>query len=764
MYQREHEPAVRSTSGTASRIIVSVVAVACIIPLRPTTVIASQEGASAPSDAKTQPSPARPALHARRVQRAPVIDGVLDDDVWREPSLETGEWRSYNPLYGDTLPQQTKVWIAYDADYLYFAFQCLDPQPSGIKTSITRRDNIWSDDWVGLSLDALGTGQLSYHLMVNPNGVQLDMLNSVAGNEDQSPDYVWDSAGRRNDAGYAAEIRLPLQSIRFRGGRDVRMGILFWRRVSRLGVSVSWPALESGKWVFERHAPLLFDELQPRLPREVIPSATFARNQGREAPERWGTADDDGDVGISAKYGITPTITLDATVNPDFSQVESDAFQVEVNQRFPVFFSEKRPFFMEGAGLFTLAGQGNDNSLQAAVHTRRIVDPLLGAKVTGTAGRVTFGTLTALDQGPGRNLPPGDPDTGKDRLYNILRGQYSLGPSNYVGSIVVDSEFAGGFNRVVGADLSWRVGSTQRVSGFVLGSTSRAPHADQSRSGVGAQGGYEYNTRRLTVVGYGEHYDKDFEMQTAFINRVGITSGWGYAEYNFFPDKNRYPWLRRISPFSFTQGGRDRNAGGNELLQVSGIRLSFTRQGFLRFDRFDGYETWAHQRFDRGNWRGQGQVQLYRWLSVDGQLFAGNAVFYDPDAPFQGHVRDARLGVNVQPSGRLSQALSYRRVAFDRASNNERVYDLDIINSRTTYQFSRQFFIRAIVQFDSSRYRVLTDFLSSYELRPGTVVYAGYGSLIERRSFVNGEWTVGEGDYRTSQRGLFFKASYLHRF
>src|SRR5688572_19790991 len=171
-------------------------------------------------------------------------------------------------------------------------------------------------------------------------------------------------------------------------------------------------------------------------------------------------------MGISAKYGITSTITLEATANPDFSQVESDAFQVEVNQRFPVFFSEKRPFFMEGSGIFTLSGQGNDNSLQRAVHTRRITDPAFGAKVTGSVGRLAFATLTALDQSAGRDLPAGDPDSGKDRLFNIARGQYSLGPSNYVGGLVIDTEFAGGFNRVAGADLSWRVTPTQRMSGF----------------------------------------------------------------------------------------------------------------------------------------------------------------------------------------------------------------------------------------------------------------------------------------------------------
>jgi hypothetical protein len=252
-------------------------------------------------------------------------------------------------------------------------------------------------------------------------------------------------------------------------------------------------------------------------------------------------------------------------------------------------------------------------------------------------------------------------------------------------------------------------------------------------------------------------------MDTAFINRVGITGGWGFAEYNMYPIRTK-PWLLKMSPFSFTQGGHDENAGGNELLQVTGMRFSFSRQGFLRVDRFDGFETWAGERFDRARWRMMGSVQLFRWLSADTQSSFGDAVFYDAEDPFQGKSNDFRVGVTLQPSGRLSQALSYRYVAFDRASNGERVYDLDLIYSRTTYQFTRQFFVRGIVQYDSSRYRWLTDFLASYELRPGTVAYAGYGSLIERRGFMDGEWAPGAGSYETSQRGLFFKASYLYRF
>src|SRR6188768_3583076 len=162
--------------------------------------------------------PALAALTPVRATTAPVIDGTLDDAVWQGPELPTGAWGSYNPLHGEAIPQQTHVWMAYDDRFLYVAFRCDDPEAAKIKSSITRRDNIWSDDWVGLSLDALGTGQVAYHMMVNPSGIQLDMINTIAGSEDTSPDWIWESAGRVNERGYAVEVRLPLQTIRFKGG------------------------------------------------------------------------------------------------------------------------------------------------------------------------------------------------------------------------------------------------------------------------------------------------------------------------------------------------------------------------------------------------------------------------------------------------------------------------------------------------------------------------------------------------------------------
>ncbi len=286
---------------------------------------------------------------------------------------------------------------------------------------------------------------------------------------------------------------------------------------------------------------------------------------------------------------------------------------------------------------------------------------------------------------------------------------------------------------------------------------------------MAAQANYGVSTRRFDVYSQAEHYDRDFQMDTAFYNRTGFTIGWVFAGVSFYPDKQKMPWFHRVVPFTFTQGGRDRVQEGDEFLTVNGIRLHFSRNGFFRVDRSAGREPFAGQRFTIGRTRMFGSVQAFRWLMVGGNFSQGAATFYDAEDPFQGQSIDYGGNVVLQPTARLTEDLSVNYVDFDRDDTGADVYALTIVNSRTTYQFTRQLFIRGTLQYDSSRRRVLTDLLGSYELRPGTVLFAGYGSLIERRGFADGAWTTGEDPvraprYLTTRRGLFLKASYLHRF
>jgi hypothetical protein len=684
-------------------------------------------------------------LHALRAAAPPKLDGVLDEPIWTTTPQPLDRWVSYNPLRGEPAQQQTHVWIAYDDAAIYFAFRCLDPEPEKIRTTITRRDNAWNDDWVAVSLDSSRAGQVAYHMFVNPSGIQMDGLNSGSNGEDMAPDWVWQSAGRVDDRGYAVEMRVPLESLRFRSGSAVRMGVMFFRRNSRLGISWSWPEMVPGTWVFETHVPVVFGELrQPRL-FEVIPSVTFSANRTRAVEDlAWQETNTDGDLGASVKYGLTSTVTLDATVNPDFSQVESDAFEVEVNQRFPVFFSEKRPFFMEGLGLFNLAGAGGDSTMRTAVHTRRIIDPSVGVKLTGTAGRQTFALLSSADA-----AVPG----GRKKAYTIGRAIHNFGQGQYVGALATDTELGAEHNRVAGGDFLLRHGQSFTWNGSILYADTRLPTGEAER-GIGTQASYTYSTRRVTMLGQVEHYDRGFHMDTAFINRVGVTRGWQYQEVQFYPDEKRHGWIKRVAPFLWVMRAEDRVQGGPEHFVLPGLRFNFTRQGSLRIDFGRGAETFAGRRFTTGRAHVDGGAQITRWLNFNLSFQRGPGVFYDAVDPFSGTSAAFGVRADLQPNTKLSHRIGYTFVEFER-DTGEQVFDLHIVNLRNTYQFNPQFLLRAIVQFDSAERRVLGDFLASYELAPGTVVHAGYGTLLgdpERRR------------YLTTAHAVFFKASYLARF
>jgi hypothetical protein len=717
------------------------------------------------ASARAQQSP----FTVMRAAQPPTIDGVLDDVTWQQTEpMPTGEWKSYNPSRGDLMPDiyRTDVRIAYDDRNIYFAFHCRDNEPDKIRTNVAKRDAAFSDDWLALSLDSAGTGQAAYHLFTNPSGSQMDALNTSASGEQFDADMVWYSAAKTTSDGYIVEVQIPLQTLRFKGGDAVRMGLVFFRKVSRIGVSYAWPEMLPGQWVFDQPAHLMFSNLQPRRLVEVLPSVTYNISQTRENETRWNSADDKYNFGASGKFGITSGITLDGTINPDFSQVESDAFQVEVNQRFPVFFSEKRPFFMEGMGLFNIAGAGGgDGNMRTAVHTRKIVDPIFGSKLTGTLGKTTFGVLNALDDKPSEldsfdsdGLPLAVPN----RAFTVGRATYALRRSDYVGGIFTHTHLDGRHNMVAGGDISIRPSAAQSVSATFL-SSQTSGDVPVDLSGVSAQATYGYNTRKVNFIVQGEHYDRDFEMDTAFYNRTGFTAAWTYGEYSFYPKSGTNFWLQRVFPFFFGKAGRDRVQGGDEDFIHTGIRFNTTRQGFISIGYMNGHETWRGQRFRLAHTvNAFGNLQPFRWLGVFARYSGGYAIYYD-DNPFQGRQPSAGLSLDFQPNQHLTQSVDINTVRFNRVSTGERIYSVNILNSKTTYQFDKHFLVRFLAQYDSSAKRVLTDLLGSYEFVPGTVFHVGYGSLYEKDHEFPGA-PLTSRDYLMVNRGLFLKASYLRRF
>jgi hypothetical protein len=701
-----------------------------------------------------------------RATQPPRIDGVLDDEVWAKVApLPANDWVSYNPVRGDKMADiyRTEARVAYDDRNIYFAFHCFDNEPDKIRTTVARRDSSFSDDWIAMSLDSAGTGQSAYHLFSNPSGSQMDAINTSASGEQFDADVVWYSVGKATSDGYVVEISVPLQTLRFKGGDQVRMGLVFFRKVSRIGVSYAWPEMLPGQWVFDHPAHIVFNNLKPRRLVELLPSVTYGVNQSRAlVASKWSGADTNTNIGGSGKLGITSGITLDGTINPDFSQVESDQYQIAVNQRYPLFFSEKRPFFMEGMGLFNVA---HGDTMRTAVHTRRIVDPLFGDKLTGTVGKTTFGVLNALDDHPGDIGDRGAVFGDRNKMFTIGRATYALRRSDYIGGIFTQTQHAGRSNLAAGVDFSIRPSSPQSLSASFL-TTQTSGEGVEHQRGNEAHVDYNYETRRFRTGLQVEHYDRDFQMDTAFYQRTGFTTAVTYNEVNWYPG----PKLQRIHPFVFGKYGKDRIQDGTEYFVNTGLRFNFTRQGNVNLETSYGEEAWHGQQFKAYNkifvFAG---MQVVRWLNLYGGVGSGPSIYYDEVDPFQGESTGTFFGVTFQPNQHLSESVEGNTQVFNRADTGARVYDVNVINSRTTYQFDKHFLIRALVQYDSDAKRALTDFLASYEFVPGTVFHAGYGSLYEHGARngipndANAPVRLDEG-YRATNRGLFFKASYLKRF
>jgi L-ascorbate metabolism protein UlaG (beta-lactamase superfamily) len=701
----------------------------------------------------------RKQLHVSRVSTEPLIDGRLDDAEWGREADVDEIFTSYTPTFGEPLPFRTRIWLAHDSSNLYFAFHCLDSEPERIKSSIARRDNIWDDDWIGLSLDTIGSKKFGYGLCVNAKGIQGDVYESSSAGMDVASDYVWYSAGRIVDDGYVAEMKIPLDGFSHRSGKNVEMNIIFVRQTTRLGTMSSWPEVPPGPNLFAGMATVIFDEIDNRQSITTIPSVTYGNIWDRTSPWSWTGEGSATEMGISAAYRLTSSITTEATINPDFSQVESDEFQVLVNQRYPVFYSEKRPFFMEAGKMFDLSASGSNRSLISAAHTRKIVDPAWGAKIDGDIKDFSFGVLAAADSWPGREDHPA--------LFVIGRSKLGFGSENYVGSIFSSRDFSGGYNRAFGGDLFYRFGGGHHfLKAFFLHSISKDENTQEESNGSAFTLSYLFNSEFSDLNVHYEYLDHDFRMDSAFIQRLGISKFTGSMSFRIYPDQQRFSWIKRISPMISGYYLHDLSSDENDYLLKGGLRFDFPKQGVIVW-RFGVYrEYWRKIPFEGKFVDFTGMVQLTKWMFLGSAVTVGDGIYYDPSSPDLGEKMEFQFQILLQPIQKLSLSFQYITQKMDRKQDGQRLYDVNILISRTTYQVNKYLFLRAMIQYDSYLKTVLTDSLISFTLIPGTVIHLGYGGLYEKLRVQDGQW-FREGPlsrYYQTRRSLFFKISYLFQF
>jgi hypothetical protein len=721
------------------------------LALGPILVLALLAGAA--------PAAAAEAVFFRPLRTAspPAIDGRLDDAVWREaPSVALA--KTFIPDFGRDASERTVALMAYDAENLYFAFKCYDREPDKIKAAVADRDTIRSDDFICINLDSFNDAQSLYAFYVNPLGIQTDS-RYASGNEDFSVDFVWSSAGRIDPDGYSVELAVPFKSIRYAGKKRVEMSIFFERRISRRSEHSSYPALDPARGYFflTQMMPLELEDIERYTLLEILPAYTY--QDGAEHLDG-ALVGDEASHGahLTGKLGITSQLILDGTWNPDFSQIEADAGQVDVNLRYDLYFPEKRPFFLEGSEMFQLAGASDSDPLEAVVHTRTIVDPLVGFKLSGKVGkRDTLASIFALDGSPSSDplYVPGD-----DRYagFAVLRYKRAVGSDGYLGAFYTGREYAGGANQVAGADGQIRLSKSSQLSFHGFGSWTRSDADSATTSGLAAGADYLYDTRNLNVSLSFYDISSDFQTDAGYLMRQGVAGLQASFSPRFYP-KSRF--FRKIVPNLSGSIVKDLPSGLFETNDALGF--TFLLPGNTTAQLLGRYSTevFLGQRFDTGGGLVQVLSQVTKELYLRGLYFRGGSIRYVVD-PYQGLGNRLMGGVTYKPSEKFDLTASLTYSDFIRESTGEKEYAYAIWRGRLTYQTNKYLFFRGVVEYNAYRREMLTDLLASFTYIPGTVIQLGYGSLYDRTEWVDGEYRDANR-FLEMKRGLFFKASYLWR-
>jgi hypothetical protein len=660
-----------------------------------------------------------------RIAEPIAIDGRLDEAAWRT-ALKLNLPVETDP--GENIPAivATDVYIMYDGTNLYFGVVCHDPEPSAIRARYNDRDANHSDDLININLDTFNDERRNYYFGVSAVGNQRDGIETPM-NVDQSWDAIWDSAGVITDEGYVVEMSIPfscLQFQRIQGPQIWGLDISRWYpRDTRHRLGLVALDRNNNSYQAQFLKILGFDNIEPGRNLEIAPTVVASRTDTR--PD------------ISARWGVTNNIMINGTINPDFSQVEADARQLDINRPFALFFAEKRPFFMEGIDYFRTPFN--------AVYTRTIRDPLWGAKVTGKEGDNTIGVYVARDEltniifpGP---LSSASTSLRLDADIGVFRYKRDFGTRTTVGALATVREGEDYHNRLGGIDGLFRLDDRNTVAFQVLGSTTQYPDAIAAAFGqptgdfsdYAVQLEYEYRSRNLDYyIGF-QDIGGEFRADLGYIPRVGIR---GFVtEFNARTINNEGWWnvFQLEGEYAYMN-----DQDGNLLWRQARGELNFrgTLQSAAGITVERNTEAYGGREFEITSWQAFTQMQPTGEL-----LFYGSASFGD-----RVDYANSRLGEAVSLDGGVSYSfgknlrldLSHSYEALDVPEGD--VYTANISQGTAIYHINARTFLRLILQYVDYDYnqatstypvepnfkQLFTQFLFSYKINPQTVLFLGY--------------------------------------
>ena len=802
--------------------------------LRTTASAQADGGTSSPAGGKDSGTSKRPTLLLTRFPQPPIVDGHLDDVVWKNAAV-CNNFLQTQPGDNTTASQPTEVRIGYDAKFLYLGIHAFDHSEQ-VRATVAKRDDLSGNDYVAVWLDTFNDQRRAYVLLFNPLGVQADGIFTEGQGIDWSVDVVMQSRGTITEDGYVIEASIPFASLRYEAGKGKFWGLHLIRSVRHLDEWDTWMPLRRESRNFNTSTFIRFleqagtltgiEDIGRERTLELIPTVTVSENGKRVRslphaltltepqlfdPGRFFNQPPKLEPGLTAKLTLSSGVTFDAAVNPDFAQVEADQLVVTANQRFPIFFEEKRPFFLEGIDIFRTPIR--------VVHTRTIIDPDFAAKFTGKRGPNSFGFLLASDNAPGdfsaeeKNDPimlPGiERFVGKNATVGVLRLKHDIGGEANIGLLATSYNFVEKRNEVVGIDGRFTLNPKTILSFQVAGTTSRRFFYDPSQdknvyrtgNGLGYYLQLQRNSRHLNLEIDGKGYSSDYRADVGFISQTN-TNAWDFiVTYNSEPRQHG-----KLLSWSLGSGTRAQfNWQGHMQYAFEAVRsqFNFKKQTYFKADIYSDYQRVFEEEFGprrtatrAGAFIGPPErstiykgftvevgtnpskaytahlIVDYSWKPFDFDLGAGPryprvspAALLDPNAPLDpgiGDTRDINANFTWQPTDALQFSLDYTSSRLFRNDTRRLAYYQQLYSFRSTYQFTRFLFTRARVDYDTLRANVAGQFLLGWTPNPGTSFYVGYNDDLNVNGFnpFTGQFEHG---FNRNTRTFFVKLSYLFR-
>jgi hypothetical protein len=770
--------------------------------------ITAQTPAPPPANAAKIPLSTIPRVH-----RAPKLQDFLENHP-REAELAVSDFRQNLPGDGAPATELTAAYLSYDDKNLYVVFVCHD-EAGQVRAHLAKREATDQDDGVGVLLDTFRDFHRAYYFFSNPLGVQTDAIYTEGQGYDYSFDTLWDTSGRVLNDGYIVLFSIPFKSLRFSDGAEQTWGIALYRVILRKSEGDYWPYVtQRMEGLTQQFAPVGgFERVAPGRNIQLIPYGLLAGNHFLDQPNPPNPATPpayrdnfEHRAGLDAKFVFKEALAFDVTLNPDFSQVESDDPQVTVNQRFAVFFPEKRPFFIENAGFFATPIK--------LFFSRQIAAPQFGGRMTGKLGKWTLGTLLIDDRQSSLGFTSGPYATrAVDGVVRITR---EFGKQSYIGGFASSRDFADTGNRVASLDArlkfskNWVV-DAQAVHTWTRQNTNAGLSClwfPQSSNGIGSQQGNalwldaSYTGRHFAFSTYYDDFSPNFCTELGFVNRIDIRQNNAFGNYFWRPENSKVidfgPTLSETVDWNHAGILQDWQA-------AVGFQVDLKKQTTFNISRGEAYELFDGIDFRKHSTSISAATQPYKWISFSARYTQGIGENFFPAPgllPFLGNTKRVNFGFTLRPSSRfrLDETLIYYRLGTRAGwttppfSPGQSVFNNYLNRAKLHYQFTKELSLRLILDYNATlansslldlqtnlgsfdggpiapTKEFTADVLLTYLLHPGTAVYVGYNNGFSDLSLHPGA-TPGASPFITAQgaanntnsRLFFVKVSYLLRF